>query len=107
MNDITKAKYFLKAHGSKLESLETFGLMLATARDKHRELRLEKSSSMATEVVAIRGEGRALRSLIDLAVLTYLKKFAQLPTNVADILSPGIDDEAKHDLAHTWIAQAR
>ncbi len=97
MNDISKARFFLKAHGSKLQTLETFQSMLVTAENEYRDIRMRQRTN--------RGDGSQARELptaIDLGVLRYLKNHGRLPDNVAEILHPETSDARKLELAKQW-----
>jgi hypothetical protein len=97
MNDISKARFFLKAHGSKLETLETFALMLATAESEYKDVRMRQRTN--------RTEGarrQELPTAVDLGVLRYLKNHGRLPDNVGEIISPETSDARKLELAKQW-----
>jgi len=100
MNDITKARYFLKSKGSKLQHLESFGLMLATAEDRYRASRIQKASKKGADDSLTREE---LDSAIDYAVLKYLKRHNQLPTNLPKVLHPGTSVEEKRKMVEAWV----
>ena len=97
MNDISKARFFLKAHGSKLETLETFALMLATAESEYRDVRLRQRSNRIDG-----SRARELPTAIDLGVLRYLKNHGRLPDNVNEIVHPETSDARKLELAKQW-----
>jgi len=96
--DITKAKFFLKAHGSKLQHLETFSLMLATAESNYKNVRLRAKGNKE----GIDFSSKELECAVDLAVLQYLRKYARLPDNAAEILLPTTSDEKKLEMAMGW-----
>lgn len=98
MSDIAKARFFLKAKGSKLQHLETFALMLATAKSNYKEMKLRSQGNK--EGISL--EKKELETAIDLAVLSYLNRHAQLPPNVKDVLSVLASDAEKHQLAMSW-----
>lgn len=99
MNDITKARYFLKSKGSKLQHLESFGLMLATAENRYRTARIQKASKKGEDA----GLGQEeLDAAIDYSVLKYLKKYNQLPTNLPKVLHPGTSIEQKRQMVEAW-----
>jgi hypothetical protein len=98
MSDITKARYFLRAKGSDLQHLETFPLMMATAQTRYRELRQRSKGNK--EGVDL--SSQELDAMIDLAVLAYLKKYAQLPKDVPKVLDNTTSAEEKKQLAMGW-----
>lgn len=98
MNDIAKARFFLKARGSKLQHLETFALMLATAKSDYKNIRLRSQGNRES----VSFEKKELETAIDLAVLSYLSKHGQLPPNVKEVLSLLSSDADKHQLAMSW-----
>jgi len=100
MNDITKARYFLHAKGSDLQHLVSFGLMLATAEQRYRDIRLQKRSGSA---MAGTLDEKEVEAALEMAALRYLKKNNQLPRNVAEALSPTATPEQKHELAISWM----
>lgn len=100
MNDITKARYFLQAVGSKLESLPSFGLMIATAEDNYRKVRLDSMgiAGQREEVDPVE-----VKALVDYAFLRYLKRYNRLPKNAGMLVQEGITLEEKRDIALGWI----
>lgn len=99
MNDITKARYFLQAKGSKLKDLTSFGLMLATAESKYRDVRQRR--------VGAPGDHEAIDpievdALVDYAFLRYLKKYNQLPKNAGVVVQEGATLEQKREAALGW-----
>lgn len=100
MNDITKARYFLKQRGSDLQHLESFALMLSAADSHYREVKLQKARKIDQPGT---WESYEADCAIDLAVLRYLKRNNQLPRNVADVFKPDITVEEKLNLASSWI----
>ncbi len=99
MSDITKARHYLKSRQSKLQHLTSFGLMLATAENEYRTLRLNQKGNRAWETF----EDKEIETSLDYAVLRYLNKFNQLPRNITDAFRPGITLEEKKTLAMAWI----
>lgn len=100
MNDITKARYFLKSKGSKLKDLTSFGLMLATAENKYRDVRMRQ--------VGAPGDHDAIDpievdALVDYALLKYLKKYNRLPQDAGVIVQEGCTLEQKRETAMGWI----
>ncbi len=98
MSDITKARYFLKHRSSNLHSLETFGLMLATAETNYKEVRSQAKNNNKD----IDFEQQELECAIDLAVLNYLKKYARLPDDVTKVLLNATSDIEKRNLVMGW-----
>lgn len=99
MGDITKARFYLKRRGSKLQHLTTFGLMFATAEQAYRE----------KKITALKGYGedgslakQEIETAVDYAVLRHLKKYNQLPPNISDLFRQDITLEEKRDLATQW-----
>lgn len=100
MNDITKARAFLAATGSKLQHLQSFGLMLATAEQRYREIQLRRRGN--------RDEAGTLDAVevevaVEVAVLRYLKRYNQLPRNITEAFKQGITLEQKKELARSWM----
>ncbi len=101
MNDITKARYFFNTKGSKLKDLQTFGLMLATAGAKYREVRMKLRSGMAGDHESL--DPTEIDALIDYALLKYLEKNNRLPENATEVLKQGTSLEDKKIIALGWI----
>ncbi len=99
MNDITKARYFLKIHGSDLQHLTSFGLMFATAEQRYREIRIKKQGNREG---AGAYDKREVAAAIDYAVLKYLKKHNRLPPTAPEAFAPGATLEEKRTLAEQW-----
>ena len=100
MNDITKARYYLKGTQSDLQHLTSFGLMLATAGQRYRDIKLKKQGNK--EVVGNYDEKEAA-AMLDYAVLKHLKKFNQLPKDLLKAFEQSITLEEKQALAIRWI----
>jgi hypothetical protein len=100
MNDITKARFFFTNKGSKLKDLQTFGLMLATAQARYRDIRLRTRSGLPGNHEEV--DPMEVDALIDLGVLKYLSKNNRLPDNIAEVLSGATSLEDKRDLAMVW-----
>lgn len=100
MNDITKARYFLQARGSKLKDLTSFGLMLATAESKYRDVRQRQVGAPGNreEIDPIEVD-----ALVDYAVLKYLKKYNRLPNNASVVVQEGATWEQKREAAMGWV----
>ncbi len=99
MNDVTKAKYFLKTRGSKLQHLESFGSMLATAESEYRQMRLNQTGNKDE---AGTWDAREVDSSLDYAVLRYLKKYNRLPDNAPEAFKQGVTLDEKKALAMQW-----
>ncbi len=100
MNDITKARAFLHAKGSDLEHLTSFGLMLATAEQRYRDLKLQKQGNKEVEGSL---DQKEINVLLDAAVLRYLKRTNRLPGNVTEAFAMGTTLDRKKELAASWI----
>jgi len=101
MNDITKARYYLKGQQSDLQHLTSFGLMLATAEQRYREIKLKKQGNR--EVVGTYDKKEA-DVMLDYAVLKHLKKHNQLPKDLLQAFEKNITLEEKQALAMRWIS---
>lgn len=99
MNDITKAKHFLKATGSKLQHLESFALMLATAESKYRDVKRRQTSN--TDAPGALDE-KEIEAALEYGVLRYLKKHNQLPKDVARLFRSDITLTEKKQLGQSW-----
>jgi hypothetical protein len=100
MNDITKARYFFQTKGSKLKELTSFGLMLATAENKYRDVRRRQVGAPGDAEVI---DPIEIDALVDYAVLKYLKKHNHLPVNAATALRQSTTLEEKRDMALAWL----
>jgi len=101
MNDITKARYYLKAKQSDLQHLTSFGLMLATAERKYRDLKLNQQGNKEMVGTYDRQE---VEAMVDVAVLRYLKKYNQLPKDLPQVLQPSLTLEEKKAFAVRWMS---
>lgn len=99
MNDITKARHFLKARQSKLEHLDTFALMLTTAEDYYRNIKRRQSANKDLPGTLDELE---VETAVEYAALRYLKKYNQLPKNVSDLFKHGLTLDDKRALARQW-----
>jgi hypothetical protein len=100
MNDITKARYYLKGKQSDLQHLTSFGMMLATAERRYRDTKLQKQGNR--EVVGTYDKQEA-EAMVDVAVLRHLKKYNQLPRDLPQVFQRGITLEEKKALAVRWM----
>ena len=100
MNDITKARAFLSTTGSKLEHLVSFGLMLATAEQNYRDLKLRKQGRKDIEGSL---DEQEVQILVEVAVLRYLKRRNRLPSNLTEIFANDVTLDRKKELAASWI----
>jgi len=100
MNDITKARYFLKTRNSDLQHLTSFGLMFATAERKYRDVKLRQQGNRDGEGAL---DATEIETSLDYSVLRYLKRHNRLPPNAADAFKPGVTLKDKRDLARQWI----
>jgi hypothetical protein len=97
MNDITKARYFLKANNSKLQHLETFQLMLATADTNYKQLIRGKPDPRNYDY-----SDKEVSVLLDFAGLRYLKNHNQLPQNVPQAFDNATSAREKTNIAIEW-----
>ncbi len=104
MNDITKARYFLKTRNSDLQHLTSFGLMFTTAEQKYREIKLRQHSR---QDVPGSLDAKEVETAVDYAVLKYLKKFNQLPQDAAKVFAPGVTLDDKRACAEAWVNACR
>jgi len=100
MNDITKARAFLAATDSKLQHLQSFGLMIATAEQNYKELRLQQQGHKAVPGSL---DVREVEIVLELSVLRYLKRNNRLPGNITDAFAPGVTLDQKKELALSWL----
>lgn len=100
MNDITKARYFLKTRSSDLQHLTSFGLMFATAQQRYRDVKLRQRSRTDTEGAL---DVKEIEAAVDYAVLRYLKQFNRLPPNAAAVFAQDVTLANKRDCAEGWI----
>ena len=100
MNDSTKARAFLHATASDLQHLVSFGLMLATAEQRYRDIQLRKQGN---KDIAGSLDEKEIDVLLEVSVLRYLKRNNQLPRNVTDAFANGVTLERKKELAATWV----
>jgi hypothetical protein len=105
MNDVTKARYFLKANGSKLQTLETFALMLATAEARYKDLQMKiRTRAMPIQTrLPMSLDVAEVDAALEYAVLRYLKRHNQLPKNASKAFGNGVTLEEKRALAEEWI----
>jgi len=101
MNDITKAKYYLKGKQSNLQHLTSFGLMLTTAERRYRDIKLKKQGNK--EVVGT-FDKQEVDAMLDVAVLRHLRKHNQLPKDLPRVFQQGLTEEDKKALAVRWMS---
>jgi hypothetical protein len=99
MNDITKARFFLKNRQSDMQHLTSFGLMLATAEQRYRDIRLRQKGNRELPGAL---DVKEVEAAVDYAVLKYLKKHNRLPSNIGIILEQGTTLDEKKALAQQW-----
>lgn len=99
MNDITKARHFLKTRGSDLVHLESFALMLATAEKRYREIKMRQKAQID---VPGTWEIKEVEAALDYAALRYLKKHNHLPKDAVRIFSGQATLEEKRATAQRW-----
>lgn len=105
MNDVTKARYFLKTNGSDLQTLETFALMLATAESRYKELK-RRINTQALPIQTMQPtalHAKEVNASLEYAVLRYLKRHNQLPKNASKAFGKEVTLEDKRALAEEWI----
>ena len=99
MNDITKARYYLKVRGSDFQHLPSFPSMLSSAEEEYQNLKRRQKGNK--EGISL--EAKEVEAALDYAVLRYLKRHNQLPPNIKDAFSPGNTLDKKRDLAMAWL----
>jgi len=102
MNDITKARHYLKTRRSDLEHLGSFALMLSTAENRYREIRMRQSSNIDTPGT---WEVQEVEAALDYAALKYLKKYNHLPKDAVKVFSKETTLEDKREIAQRWATQ--
>ncbi len=100
MSDITKARKYLATRQSDMATLTSFGLMLATAQQRYRDIRLRQKGDDRWGNLDV----KEVEAALDYAVLKYLNKHNRLPKNITDAFQPKITLEQKRTLAMTWIS---
>lgn len=100
MNDITKARVYLNKRGSKLQHLESFGLMYLTAERDYKDVR----SLGARQDARLPGnfDEKEVNAALDYSVMLFLRRFNVLPPNIAAAFLPEITKEDKRELAKQW-----
>ena len=101
MNDIIKARYFLQAKGSKLKDLTSFGLMLATANSRYRDIRMKLAGGIAGDHNAV--DPIEVDALVEYALLRYLDRTNRLPINAPEVLKQSTPLEEKRKIALRWV----
>ena len=101
MNDITKARYYLKGKQSNLQHLGSFGTMLATAESRYKELKLKKKGNREIEGTY---DAQEVDAMLDLAVLRHLRKYNRLPRDLPQVFRQGITLEETRELSLRWIS---
>jgi len=99
MNDLTKARHYLKTRKSDLQHLTSFGLMFATAETAYREVRLRQRTNKDWGNL----QEKEIETALDYAVLRYMKRHNRLPRNIQEAFAPGVTVEKKQELAMVWI----
>ena len=99
MNDITKARYYLKHRNSDLQHLESFQLMLVTAEKKYRDIKMRQAGN---KDVPGTWDEVEVEAALDYAILRYLKKHNQLPADAPKAFQPGVSLEMKKVIAQRW-----
>jgi hypothetical protein len=100
MNDITKARFFLKTKGSKLHDLQSFGLMLATAEAHYRDVKMRRVGAPG-DVEAL--DPIEVDALVEFACLRHLKMTNRLPEDAGLVLQDGVTLKQKRELALSWL----
>lgn len=102
MNDITKARYYLKCRDSDLQHLTSFGSMFSTAEESYKNVRLQIQRKLDTPGSL---DKKSIEAAVDYAVLKYMKKYNRLPTNITALFSSEITLEQKLRLAERWVSE--
>lgn len=100
MSDIIKARKYLTTRQSDMATLTSFGLMLATAEQRYRDIRLRQLNNNEWANI----DDKEVEAALDYSVLKYLKRTNRLPKNITDAFQPGITMKQKRTLAMTWIS---
>lgn len=101
MNDITKARIYLKKRGSKLHTLDTFGLMYLTAERDYKDLKMIGAQQDGRQSGNF--DDKEVEAALDYAALMFLRRFNVLPPNIASAFVPDITKEDKRELAKQWV----
>ncbi len=104
MNDITKARYFLKVRNSDLQHLTSFGLMFSTAEQNYRNVKLRQNSRRDVPGAL---DAKEVEAAVDYAVLRYLKTFNRLPPDTPLVFAEGASLDDKRRCAEIWINGCR
>ncbi len=97
---ITKARHYLKRRESKLQHLPTFGLMVASAETAYRELRLATRGGKSESGIL---DTALIEAGLDFAVLKYLKKRGNLPSNIRNVFHGETTLQDKFELSQAWM----
>ena len=100
MNDITKARYYLKGKQSDLQHLTSFGAMIAAAERRYRDLKLNKQGN---KEVPGTYDKKEVEAMLDLAVLRHLKKYNRLPRDLLKVFEQGATEDERKALAVRWM----
>ena len=101
MNDITKARHFLKTRSSDMQHLTSFGLMFTTAEQRYREVKLRQQGNREGAGAL---DAKEVEAAVDYAALKYLKKYNRLPPNAPEVFRQGVTLDEKKSLAQQWSA---
>ncbi len=99
MSDIAKARFYLKTRNSDMQHLTSFGLMLATAEQRYRDVKMRQRGD--AEIFDL--TDKKIEIMLDVAVLRFMKHNNRLPNNVSDALHPETTLEDKYQLALGWM----
>lgn len=102
MNDITKARYYLKCRESDLQHQTTFGAMFAAAEERYRNVKLRVQRKLDAPGTL---DAKSIETAVDYAVLKYMKKYNRLPTDLPKLFSSEISLEDKRKLAERWASE--
>jgi len=100
MNDITKARIYFNKRGSKLQHLESFGLMYLTAENEYKDIRrvaAQKDARLPGDF-----DEKEVEAALDYSVMVFMRKYNTLPPNVATVFQAGLSKEEKLELARQW-----
>ena len=82
-----------------MQHLTYFGLMLATAEQRYRDIKMRQRGD--AEIFDL--TDKKVEIMLDVAVLRYMKRNSQLPRDVSTALHPETTLEDKYNLALGWM----
>lgn len=99
MNEVAKARHFLKQRNSNLMNQPTFQAMLVGARKVYHDIELNKQNIIQDGNY----EQIEFDNLLNLAVLSYLKKNSKLPAELPTMLDRTIPLEDRRKTVQGWL----